>query len=49
MAHDLMVEGDQQGESRRGWQIEIMDRANQLAMAATFEDVRDPRPVGELR
>lgn len=49
MARDLMVEGDQQGESRRGWQIEIMDRANQLVMAVAFEDVRDLRPVGELR
>ncbi|WP_414474385.1 DUF6894 family protein [Microvirga sp. M2] len=46
MARNLMVEGDRQGESRQGWQIEIMDRANQLVMTVAFGDVRDPRPVG---
>ncbi len=46
MARDLKVEGEQQDENRQSWQVEIMDRANQLVMTVAFVDIRDPRASG---
>jgi ribosomal protein S6 len=46
MVRDLMVEGDQQGEDRQGWQVEIMDRANHPVMTLAFSDVRSPGTSG---
>jgi hypothetical protein len=46
MARDLTVEGEQQDENRQSWQVEIMDRANQLVMTVTFVDIRDPGALG---
>jgi hypothetical protein len=46
MARDLTVEGEQQDEDRQCWQVEIMDRANQLVMTMAFVDIRDPRASG---
>jgi hypothetical protein len=46
MVRDLMVEGDQQGEDRQGWQVEIMDRANHPVMTLAFSDVRGPGTSG---
>jgi hypothetical protein len=49
MARDLVVEGDQQGENRQSWRVEIMDRANQPVMTVGFVDVRGPWAPGSLR
>ncbi len=46
MACDLMAEGDQQGEDRQSWHVEIMDRANHVVMMVAFVDVRGPRASG---
>jgi hypothetical protein len=46
MARDLTVEGEQQDENRQSWQVEVMDRANQLVMTVTFVDIRDPGALG---
>jgi hypothetical protein len=40
-ARDLIVEGKQNGEDRRGWGFEIMDRANQPVLTVTFAEVLD--------
>ena len=41
-ARDLIVEGHQNGEDRRGWRFEIMDRANQPVLTVSFAEVVDP-------
>jgi hypothetical protein len=46
MARDIVAEGDQQGEDRRSWCVEIMDRANQPVTTVAFGDVRGPRTSG---
>jgi hypothetical protein len=46
MARDLTVEGEQQDEDRQCWQVEIMDRANQLVMTVAFVDIRNPGASG---
>jgi hypothetical protein len=38
LARDSLAEGDREGEDRRGWQVEIMDRANQRLMTVTFTE-----------
>jgi hypothetical protein len=43
---DMIAEGDQKGEDRRSWQIEIMDRANQPVLTMMFSEALDPRPSG---
>jgi len=42
MAHDMMVEGDQKGEDRRSWRVEIMDRANQQVLTVAFSEAHSP-------
>ena len=44
--HDMITEGDQAGENRRHWRIEIMDRANQPVLTMIVSETRDPRPRG---
>jgi hypothetical protein len=39
MARDVIAEGDQKGEDRRSWRVEIMDRANQQVLAVAFSDL----------
>ena len=43
---DMIAVGDQKGEDRRSWQIEIMDRANQPVLTMMFSEALDPRPSG---
>ena len=42
-ARTMITEGDQQGEDRRRWRFEIMDRANQHVLTVGFSD--DSRPI----
>lgn len=46
MAHDMIAEGDQQGEDRRGWHVEITNRANQPVLTVAFADVLGPTAAG---
>jgi len=39
----MIGEGDQKGEDRRSWCIEIMDRANQPVLSMMFSEVLDPK------
>lgn len=41
-ARAMIREGNRQGEDRRGWSIEIMDRANQQVLTVAFSDALDP-------
>ena len=45
-ARGMITEGDQKGEDRRGWRIEIMDRANQPVLTMMISEALDPRPSG---
>lgn len=45
-ARDMIAEGGQKGEDRRGWHIEIMDRANQPVLTMMFSEALDPRLSG---
>jgi hypothetical protein len=45
-ARDMIPEGDQKGEDRRSWQVEIMDRANQPVLTVMFSEALDPKPSG---
>jgi hypothetical protein len=38
----MIAEGDQKGEDRRSWHVEIMDRANQQVLAVAFSEVLRP-------
>jgi hypothetical protein len=42
-AQDMITEGDQKGQDRRSWCVEIMDRANQQVLTVAFSDVLDPK------
>jgi len=42
-ARAMIREGDQKGEDRRSWSVEIMDRANQQVLTVAFSDVLDPK------
>jgi hypothetical protein len=42
MVRDVIAEGDQKGEDRRSWHVEIMDRANQQVLAVAFSEVHRP-------
>ena len=42
LARDMIAEGDQKGEDRRGWHIEITNRANQPVLTVAFAEVLDP-------
>jgi hypothetical protein len=39
MARDMIAEGDRQGEDRRGWHVEITNRANRQVLAVAFAEV----------
>jgi hypothetical protein len=41
-ARALIAQGDQRGEDRRSWRVEIMDRANQPVLTVAFSDALDP-------
>jgi len=43
MAHDMIAEGDQKGEDRRSWHVEIMDRANQQVLTVAFLEALGPQ------
>lgn len=45
-ARDMIVQGNQKGEDRRGWHFEIMDRANQPVLTVAFAEVLDPKATG---
>ena len=36
LARECLAEGDRKGKDRRGWQVEIMDRANQHLLTVKF-------------
>ncbi len=42
-ARDMIREGDQKGEDRRSWSVEIMDRANQQVLIVAFSEVLIPK------
>jgi hypothetical protein len=43
---DMIAKGDREGEDRRGWRFEIMDRANQCVLMVDFSDERDREKNG---
>ena len=43
-ARVMIAEGDQKGEDRRSWHVEIMDRANQQVLTVPFTNALDPKP-----
>jgi hypothetical protein len=47
-ARVMIAEGDQKGEDRRTWRVEIMDRANQHLLTVGFLDALDPKASGEV-
>lgn len=38
LARECLAEGDRKGKDRRGWQVEIMDRANQHLLTVKFSE-----------
>ncbi len=42
-ARDLIAEGDRNGEDRRSWCVEVMDRSNQQVLKVAFSDVLDSK------
>lgn len=40
-ARIMIAEGDQKGEERRSWRVEIMDRANQHVLTIMFSEALD--------
>ncbi|WP_425374152.1 DUF6894 family protein [Microvirga calopogonii] len=46
MAHGMIAEGDQKGEDRRRWHVEITNRANQPVLTVAFADVLGPTAAG---
>jgi hypothetical protein len=47
MARQSLAEGDRMGKDRRGWQVEIMDRANQHLLTVKFSEATGPElPLG---
>jgi hypothetical protein len=40
-ARALIAEGEQTGEDRRSWRVEIMDRANHQVLTVGFSEVLD--------
>jgi hypothetical protein len=45
-ARDLITDGDQKGEDRRSWRVEITNRANQPVLTVMFSEALDPKPSG---
>jgi hypothetical protein len=39
----MIAEGDQKGEDRRSWHVEIMNRTNQHVLTIMFSEALDPR------
>jgi hypothetical protein len=46
-ACDMIAEGDQKGEDRRSWHIEIMGRANQQVLAVALSEVLGPEAADQ--
>ena len=46
-ARDMIAEGDQKGEDRRGWRFEIMDRASQHVLTVTFSESSKAKVTGQ--
>jgi hypothetical protein len=46
MVHDMIADGDQKGEDRRGWHVEITNRANQPVLTVAFAEVLGPTTTG---
>jgi hypothetical protein len=46
-ARDMIAEGDQKGEDRRGWRFEIMDRANQHVLTVMFSESSKAKVTGQ--
>ncbi len=42
-ARALIAEGEQTGEDRRGWRVEVMDRANQQVLTVAFSEALTPK------
>jgi hypothetical protein len=49
MARDMIAEGDQKGDDRRGWHVEITNRANQPVLTVAFAEVLGPTAAARLR
>jgi hypothetical protein len=49
MARDMIAEGDQKGDDRRGWHVEITNRANQPVLTVAFAEVLGPTAAVRLR
>jgi hypothetical protein len=45
----MTAEGDRQDKDRRGWHVEIMNRANQPVLTVAFAEVLGPEAAGLLR
>lgn len=45
-ARGMIAEGDQKGEDRRSWHVEILDRANQHVSTVAFSEVLGPEAAG---
>jgi hypothetical protein len=39
----MIAEGDQKGEDRRSWCVEVMDKANQQVLTVPFSEALDPK------
>ena len=48
-ARDMIAEGDQKGDDRRGWHVEITNRANQPVLTVAFAEVLGPTAAARLR
>jgi hypothetical protein len=46
MAHDMIAEGDQKGEDRRRWHVEITNRASQPVLTVAFAEFFGPTTAG---
>jgi hypothetical protein len=45
-ARAMIAEGEQTGEDRRGWRVEVMDRANQPVLTVEFSEALGPGAPG---
>jgi hypothetical protein len=45
----MIAEGEQKGEDRRSWQVEITNRANQPVLTVSFSQVLCPTAPGSQR
>jgi hypothetical protein len=42
----MITDGDQKGEDRRSWHVEVMDRAKQPVLIAMFSEALASKPSG---